>query len=293
MKSNEKTIRVGSRESALAVAQSVWVIERIRRAHPELRIELVTMTSTGDRILDTTLEKIGGKGLFTKELEAALLGGEIDIAVHSLKDVPMELDERLPIVAYSQREDPRDALVFRDGVIKPVVAGCSSARRRVQLSRLFEGIEVESVRGNVNTRLRKLDVGQYDFLVLAAAGLNRLGLGGRISRLLSIEEMLPAACQGVLGVQGRLGEDYGFLDCVNDRGSALCSQAERVFVATLGGGCTLPVAAYAQKSGEEIKLEALYADEERNIFIRKSIVTDPERVLEAAGKLAKEIAASI
>ena len=206
-------IRVGSRESKLAVAQSLLVMEAIRQAHPEVDLELITMKTTGDRILDRTLDQVGGKGLFVKELDRALLDGRVDITVHSMKDLPMELDPRLPLAAVSRREDPRDVLVLPAGAAewdrkKPI--GCASARRKLQLQRLYPGCQVLPVRGNVLTRLEKLDRGEYGALVLASAGLRRLGLEHRISRYFSTDELLPAAGQGVLAVQCRAGWDTGF-----------------------------------------------------------------------------------
>ncbi|RHT45864.1 hydroxymethylbilane synthase, partial [Butyricicoccus sp. AM29-23AC] len=192
-------IKVGSRDSRLAVVQAEEVMRRLGEC------ELVTMKTTGDKILDRTLDKVGGKGLFVKELDRALAAGEVDLTVHSLKDVPMEQPDGLPLIAFPKRADARDALVLPENGNwdreKPI--GCSSARRRVQLSRLFPGIEVKPVRGNVQTRLRRLDSGEYGALVLAAAGLHRLGLENRISRYFSPEEMLPAAGQGILAVQAR------------------------------------------------------------------------------------------
>ena len=198
-----KPIRVGSRESRLAVVQAQEVITRLG-----VPCELVTMKTTGDRILDRTLDQVGGKGLFVRELDRALAAGGIDLAVHSLKDLPMEQPDGLPVVAYLPREDARDALVLPAGAAAPDPAkpiGCASARRRVQLERLFPGLRVEPVRGNVLTRLARLDAGEYGALVLAAAGLRRLGLEARISRLFSPEELLPAAGQGILAVQARAG----------------------------------------------------------------------------------------
>ncbi len=170
----KRKIRVGSRESKLAVVQSEMIIQELKKLHPQLEIELVTMKTTGDKILDRSLDQIGGKGLFVKELDRALLDGEIDLAVHCLKDMPMETPEELPILAYSRREDPRDALVPAKGKENwngQGVIGCSSFRRRIQLQKLYPDAEVRGIRGNIQTRLQKLDSGQYDVLVLAAAGL--------------------------------------------------------------------------------------------------------------------------
>ncbi|MEG0692081.1 MAG: hydroxymethylbilane synthase, partial [Oscillospiraceae bacterium] len=201
-------IRVGSRESKLAVVQSEIVIDAIKKHMPEAQVELITMKTTGDIILDRTLDKIGGKGLFVKELDRALLNNEVDITVHSFKDMPMEVDEQLPIVAVSKREDPRDVLILPNGhtqldFSKPI--GCSSERRRIQLQKLFPNCAVKPVRGNVQKRLEKLDNGEYSALVLAYAGIKRLELEERIHRIFEVAEILPAACQGILVVQSRKG----------------------------------------------------------------------------------------
>ena len=262
-------LRVGSRESRLAVVQSELVMAEIARAHPEIRLELVTMKTTGDKILDRTLDKIGGKGLFVRELDAALRSGRVDLAVHSCKDLPMDLPEDLPLGAFSRREDPRDALVLPPGVreldrSRPI--GCSSARRRLQLEALFPGVEIRPVRGNVLTRLQKLDSGEFGALVLAAAGLKRLGLAGRISRLFSPEELLPAAGQGILAVQCRAGTELSLLDGVRDRDSTLCALAERAFVRELDGGCSSPAAAHAVVSGDTIRVTGLYVDGSEHMY---------------------------
>ena len=258
------TIRIGSRESKLAVIQSELVMDAIRAAHPDIRLELVTMKTTGDKILDRTLDQIGGKGLFVKELDAALQDGRVDVTVHSCKDLPMEENPALPLVAFSRREDPRDVLVLPEGAkeldrAKPI--GCASPRRAVQLRELFPGVEVAPVRGNVLTRLRKLDEGQFAALVLAAAGLKRLGLEGRICRYFTVEEMIPAAGQGILALQSRAGEDLRYLDGVLDADGTACALAERAFVRALDGGCSSPIAAHARLEGETMVLLGLYVDE--------------------------------
>lgn len=278
----KRKIRVGSRESRLAVIQSELIMGLIAQAHPEIELELVTMKTTGDRILDRPLDKVGGKGLFVKELDRALLEGRIDLSIHSLKDMPMEQPEGLPIVAYSKRADPRDVLVLPLGKAldpeKPI--GCSSARRRLQLAALYPGMSVESVRGNVLTRLTKLENG-YAALVLAHAGLSRLGLENRINRVFTTNELIPAAGQGILAIQGREREDYGFLDCVDDAASRRAALAERAFVRTLDGGCSSPVAAYARLEGETLLLTGLYYDEstgKHTIETLKGSRNEPEKL---------------
>ena len=268
-----RTIRVGSRESKLAVIQSELVMEAIRAHHPEITLELVTMKTTGDKILDRTLDQIGGKGLFVKELDAALLDGRVDLTVHSCKDLPMEENPAIPLAGFSKREDPRDVLVLPLGVTeldpaKPI--GCASARRTVQLHDLFPGMKVAPVRGNVLTRLRKLDEGQFSALVLAAAGLKRLGLEGRISRYFTVEEMIPAAGQGIMALQTRAGEHLDDLTGVVDEVGTLCAKAERAFVKRLDGGCSSPIAAHAWIEGETITLAGLYVNKEGKVFRQNS-----------------------
>lgn len=260
----KNTIVVGSRESKLAVVQANYVIDQIKAYSPDLDVRLITMKTTGDKILNQTLDKIGGKGLFVKELDAALLNGQIDIAVHSLKDMPAELDEQLPIFAYSTREQPTDALVLPNGIDKldlkkPI--GSSSARRKMQLQALYPHATIEPVRGNILTRLQKLDDGQFGALVLASAGLIRLGLQHRISKAFTTDEMIPSAGQGILAIQGRKGENYSFIEQINNPLSQYAATAERAFTSALGCGCTAPVAVYAQISKEQIKVKALYLDE--------------------------------
>ena len=258
-----KKLVVGSRESRLAVIQTQLAIQAIRACQPGLEVELLTMKTTGDKILDRTLDQVGGKGLFVKELDAALLAGQVDLTVHSSKDLPMETDPRLPLVAFSRRADPRDALVLPAGAkeldpAKPI--GCSSLRRQLQLKALFPQMKTAPVRGNVLTRLEKLDRGEYAALVLAAAGLQRLGLAGRVSRYFSVEEMLPAAGQGILAVQARADFDPACLREFHDPDSRDCLLAERAFVRALDGGCSSPVAAYATVDGEALTLTGLYVD---------------------------------
>lgn len=289
-------IRVGSRDSKLAVVQSELVMEIIQREHPELELELITMKTTGDLILDRSLDKIGGKGLFVKELDQALRDRRIDFAVHSLKDMPMETPEDLPLLAFSKREDPRDALVLPNRVeaeASPKPIGSSSARRNLQLQKLYPQWTVSGVRGNVLTRLSKLDRGDYSALILASAGLRRLDLENRISRVFEPWEMIPAAGQGIMVVQGRAGEDYGYLSGVNDRNAEFAALAERAFVRALDGGCSSPIAAYAEVEGENIRLTGLYYMEEENRYVTGEISgrsTDGEQLGSAlATRLKSEV----
>lgn len=260
----KKKIVIGSRESRLAVIQSEIVIEYLKKQFPDMDISMITMKTKGDRILDKKLDAIGGKGLFVKELEYALLKKECDICVHSLKDMPMELSPDLPIICYSKREDPRDVLVLPKGASridfeKPI--GTSSARRVVQLQKLYPKAHFAPVRGNVQTRLRKLDEGGFGGIVLAAAGLKRLGLEDRISRYFSVEEVIPAAGQGILAIQGRKDTDRTMFQGFTDADAIAVAQAERGFIRALNGGCSAPSAAYGVIENHNVVLKGLYVDE--------------------------------
>lgn len=287
--------RIGSRASRLAVIQSQMVISYIKEHCPDIEPELVTMKTTGDKILDRTLDKVGGKGLFVKELDQALLDGRSDLSVHSLKDMPMEVPRDLPLIGYSLREDPRDVLVLPKGqdeidFSKPV--GCSSSRRILQFQKLYPQAYFKPIRGNVQTRLKKLDSGEYSATILAAAGLKRLGLTGRISRYFSTDEMIPAAGQGVLAVQGRYGVDYQFLNGFFDETARITSVCERAFVKELNGGCSSPIAAYAKVSDERLILTGLYYDEKTKMHRVGTIsgnAKNPEQSgIELARKLKSE-----
>lgn len=289
-----KTICIGSRESRLAVIQSQILMECLKEHHPHIETRLLTMKTTGDRILDQSLDKIGGKGLFVKELDAALTEGRIDLAVHSLKDMPMETPEELPIVAFSKREDPRDALILPKGCKQrneKLPIGCSSKRRILQLQCLYPDASFQSVRGNVLTRLEKLDRGEYGALVLAVAGLKRLGLDERISRIFTTEEVLPAAGQGVLAVQGRAGEDYSFLASFHDEDAASAAICERAFVRTLDGGCSSPVAAYAKVQKDKLEVTGLYYDQTSGGYITGSQIGDVKKAEQLGKELAIRLAA--
>lgn len=221
------------------------------------------MKTTGDIILDRTLDKVGGKGLFVKELDRALLDGKSNLSVHSLKDMPMEVPKSFRFWPFqSVRIQEMYWCFLRSGGAgsdKPL--GCSSLRRTLQLEKLYPEMEVKSIRGNLQTRLRKLDEGEYSGLILAAAGLKRLGLESRISRYFTPDEMIPSAGQGILAVQGRKGEDYGYLDGYCDRDAWIAGTAERAYVKYLDGGCSSPVAAFAEVDGDEIFIRGLYYSE--------------------------------
>lgn len=285
-------IRIGSRESKLAVIQSQIVMDAIKKYNPDIELELVTMKTTGDIILDKTLDKIGGKGLFVKELDRALLNNEVDITVHSFKDMPMEVDQRLPVVAVSKRETPNDVLVLPKGetsldlnsLDKPI--GCSSARRKTQLKTIYPNCRVEPVRGNVLTRLEKLDRGEFSALVLAHAGLKRLSLEDRISRIFTVQESIPAACQGILAIQARAGFDVSFLSDFNDDDTYTISIAERSFVKALNGGCSSPIASYAVIDGDMLTLTGMYVNEKTESVHIKTMIDNKSNAVQLGEKLA-------
>jgi len=263
-----RQIRIGSRDSVLAIKQAEIVIASVKAKFPAINFQLVKIKTTGDKILDRNLDAIGGKGLFIKELEQALIDEKIDLAVHSYKDMPYEEMDDLPIVALSKRESPFDVLVLplhtnHLNLEKPI--GSCSPRRTIQFNKLYPTSYAKAVRGNVITRLSKLDKGEYSALILAEAGLNRISLRDRISRVFSANEMIPSASQGILAIQGRSGDDYSYLDSFHSRESEIVSRAERQFLKTLGSSCTSPVAAYAQTKGNEILLMGMYVNDGGNI----------------------------
>jgi len=287
-------IRVGSRESALAVIQSEMLMDGIRNYDDSIELELITMKTKGDKILDRNLDKIGGKGLFIKELEIALAANEVDLVVHCVKDMTMDVSEELPVLACSVREDPRDALILPEGVTeldlsKPI--GCSSNRRIIQLKQLFPEATFEPMRGNVQTRLAKVDSGHFAATLLAVAGLKRAGLEHRISRIFEPDEMIPSAGQGVLAVQGRAGQDTSFLKGFDNRDAWRSSLCERSFVRTLDGGCTSPIAAFASIDGDMIKLTGMDIDKDGNpvVLSCESVAVTDEECVELGHSLALQM----
>jgi len=251
---------IGTRGSALALWQANHVAGRLRDAHAGLEVELRIIKTKGDKIQDVPLAKVGGKGLFVKEIEEALRRGEVDLAVHSIKDLPTELVDGLTLAAITEREDPRDALVSRSGPLDELPAGAilgtSSLRRRCQALALRPDLEVRDLRGNVDTRLRKLDEGLYDAVLLAAAGLRRLGHVERATEILDPARMIPAVGQGALGIEVRLGEE-DLVAPLHHEPTALRVRAERALLQDLGGGCQVPVAAHATLSAESLELRGL------------------------------------
>ena len=293
MMTNKQTLIIGSRASELAVAQSDLAAAYLKRTHPQIDVRIETMTTTGDKILNRRLDEIGGKGLFVKELDQALRDGRTDLSVHSLKDMPMEVPDDLPLIGVSAREDPRDVLVLPLGKADPSKpVGTSSRRRILQLRKLFPDARFESVRGNLRTRLRKLDEGQYSALILAAAGLKRLGLEERISRYFTVEEIIPSAGQGILALQGRAGMDYTALDGFLDEKAGFEAAAERAFVRALGGGCTSPIAAHAVYDNGSLTLWGFFYDDESDREARQ-VTSVPVHSQEDAVKAGEALAAGI
>ena len=290
-----KTLIVGSRDSALAVVQSMTVVRRLQELLPDTEVRLLTMKTTGDRILDRTLDRVGGKGLFVKELDAALRDRRADLTVHSLKDVPMETPEDLPLLGFTRREDPRDVLVLPEGAAAPDPAkpiGSASLRRSLQLRNLYPGFRIEPVRGNLQTRLRKLDEGQFGALVLAAAGLKRLGLEQRISRIFTVHEMIPAAGQGILAIQGRAGEDHPWLDALTDADATAAALCERAFARALDGGCTSPVCAHAWPENGRLRVLGLYYDERSGGWTTGEALGEPDSAEALGRELAERLRSS-
>jgi hydroxymethylbilane synthase len=284
-----RTLRIGTRGSALARRQADIVIAALRDRLPDVEVETVVTQTEGDRRADAPLEEIGGQGVFVKDIEASLLRGEIDLAVHSLKDMPPESPPGLAIAAVLPRGDARDALVARDGAtlaqLRPGARiGSDSRRRAVQVLAIRPDVRMESIRGNVDTRLRKVEAGEYDAAVLAVAGLERLGLVGRATQVFSEREMLPAVGQGVLALQCRAADDglVEALQAVDDRDTRVAITAERAFLRALGAGCRLPVGAYATVTGETLRMNALLADESSKSF--RGNASGPAGSAEALGK---------
>ena len=269
---------IGTRRSKLALWQAEWVHARLRELEPELAVSLKRIKTTGDKILDTPLASIGGKGLFVKEIEEALLRGEIDLAVHSMKDVPTRLPAGLEILAIPEREDPRDVLITRNKVslarlVPGSRIGTSSLRRQAQLLHYRPDLSIQILRGNLDTRLRKLEAGEYDGIILAAAGIKRLGWSDRVTEYLSPDVCLPAIGQGALALEGRT--DDGFVRAVVARldhhPTRIAVTAERAFLERLEGGCQVPIAAHAAITNGTLTLSALIAGVDGRRLVRDSV----------------------
>lgn len=294
------TLTIATRKSPLALWQAEYVKARLEHLHPELTVVLLPMTSRGDHILDVPLAKVGGKGLFVKELEHALLAGEADIAVHSMKDVPMEFPEGLGLSVICEREDPRDAFVsgkyscFED-LPTGAVVGTSSLRRQCQLLEQRPDLEIRFLRGNVNTRLRKLDDGEYDAIILAAAGLMRLEMTDRIAQYLAPEVCLPAGGQGAVGIECRLDDEQvqAWLAPLNDTTTYECVAAERAMNRRLEGGCQVPIASYAIHSadGQQLWLRGLVGSPDGTTMLVDEVSGTPQQADALGVELAERLLA--
>ncbi|MGQ2965708.1 hydroxymethylbilane synthase [Methylophilus sp.] len=285
-----KSLVIASRESALAMWQAQHIQARLQALYPQCEVSILGMTTTGDQILDSPLSRIGGKGLFVKELESALADGRADLAVHSLKDVPMHLPEGFALAATGEREDPRDAFVSNrysslEELPAGSVVGTSSLRRQSQIQARFPQLKIESLRGNVQTRLRKLDEGQYAAIILAAAGLIRLGLGERIKGFIDPAQSIPAVGQGALGIEINASRHdlMAILAPLNHVDTQLCVEAERGFSRALAGSCTVPLGAYATKQDDTITINGFVASVDGRQMLKES-VTGPAQGAEKLGQ---------
>jgi hydroxymethylbilane synthase len=267
-------LRIGTRGSALALAQTHWVAERLMGKHPRITIEIVPIKTTGDRMQSVSLSVIGGKGVFVKEIEEALLKGEVDLAIHSMKDLPSEIPADLVIGAVPEREDPRDVFISGDGrrleqLTPGARIGTGSLRRGLQLRRLVPDVEVVSIRGNLDTRIRKIEREKLDGIIVAAAGLRRMGWESRVTQFIPVDSMIPAVGQGALAVEWRradavAGEIVSFL---NDPVTEQAVMAERAFLGVLGGGCQVPVAAHATIEGDVLHMRAFIGTTDGSVFL--------------------------
>jgi hydroxymethylbilane synthase len=295
-----KELRIATRKSQLALWQAEHVAALLREAHPGLQIELVPLLTQGDRIQDRSLAAIGGKGLFIKELEVAIEDLRADIAVHSMKDVPAELPHGLTIGAVLKRADPRDALATTSGIARledlprGAIVGTSSLRRQAQLYALRPDLSIQSLRGNVDTRIRKLDAGGMDAIVLACAGLVRLGLESRITARLDPKVCLPAVTQGVIGIECRSNDvrTAGLLQALEDAATRKVMDAERAFAARLGGSCQSPIAAYAELDADRITLRGLVAEPDGSHLLRDTSSGDLENPAALGRQLAERMLAA-
>ena len=291
-----KILKIATRQSPLALWQAEHIRARLEAMHADLKVELVTFVTQGDKILDTPLAKIGGKGLFVKELEEALLDGRADLAVHSMKDVPMALPEGLTLAVICEREDPLDAFVsntYNSFAELPHGAkvGTSSLRRKCQILKQRPDLEIIDLRGNVGTRLSKLDAGLYDAIILASAGLNRLGLADRIRHTLQLEISLPAVGQGALGLECR-ATDQAVLDLIlpllHDE-TDICVRAERAFNAYLEGGCQVPIAGYASLSQGQLHIEGRVGSVDGATLLKVELKGTPEQAEQLGETLAQKL----
>jgi hydroxymethylbilane synthase len=293
---SKETIRIATRKSPLAMWQAEYVRDRLMAAHPGLQVELMGMTTQGDKILDSPLAKIGGKGLFVKELEVSMLAGETDIAVHSMKDVPVEFPEGLHLAVICEREDPRDAFVSNnfkslDELPHGAKVGTSSLRRQCQIHARRPDLEIIDLRGNVNSRLKKLDDGMYDAIILAAAGLIRLGFTDRITQFIDTGVSLPAIGQGAVGIECRSDDARvnALLAALNDTDTKTRVLAERAMNHRLEGGCQVPIAGHAVLDGDTIHLRGLVGNPDGSEIVRGEISGPASEAEQLGVKLADDL----
>jgi hydroxymethylbilane synthase len=298
MSTSPRKLVIASRESALAMWQARHIQARLQALYPEATVEILGMTTTGDQILDSPLARIGGKGLFVKELEQALADGRADLAVHSMKDVPMNLPDGFALAATGEREDPRDAFVSvnyarLEDLPSGSVVGTSSLRRQSQLQARFPHLRIESLRGNLQTRLRKLDEGQYAAIILAAAGLKRLGLEKRITQFIEPEQSIPAVGQGALGIEIRADRDdmRSVLAPLNHPDTAACVEAERAMSRALAGSCTVPLGAYAHIENGMLRMIGFVASIDGREMVRDSVEGQPQDADALGRELAQKLIA--
>ena len=290
-------IIIATRGSKLALWQAEWIKSQIENLIPDIKVELNKIKTTGDKILDVPLAQVGGKGLFVKEIEEAILRGEADLAVHSMKDVPADLPEGLHLSAICEREDPRDALIAREGISglgdlpQGGHVGTSSLRRICQLLNKRPDLKITQLRGNVDTRLRKLKEGQFDAIILATAGVKRLGYADRITEKISMDISLPAIGQGAVGIECRTDDDFinDLLSKLNHKETWICVTAERAFLKKLEGGCQVPIAAYAQLHDGNLVIEGLVGSLDGKTLIRESIDGRPEEAESLGTTLAENL----
>lgn len=294
----DNILRIATRKSPLAIWQAEHVTERLQQLHPQLQIELVRMSTSGDKLLDSPLSQVGGKGLFVKELEQGLLSGAADIAVHSMKDVPVELPPGLHLPVILPREDPRDAFVSNhyasiDELPSGARVGTASLRRQCQLRARRPDLDIVTLRGNVNSRLAKLDAGDFAAILLAAAGLIRLGMGARITRLLQPDESLPAIGQGAIGIECRDGDSrvLDLIGALDHASTHICVRAERALNTRLHGGCQVPIAGFAELGHGVILLRGLVGSLDGQRFVRGDISGKPEDAEELGTVLAEDLLA--
>jgi len=295
----QRIIKIATRQSPLALWQAEYVAERLQQAHPGIKTELVKMVTKGDKILDAPLAKIGGKGLFVKELEQGMLEGKADIAVHSMKDVPVEFPQGLHLAVILPREDPHDAFVSNqyqslDDLPVNAKIGTSSLRRQCQIAEHFPHAQILSLRGNVNTRLAKLDAGDYDAIILAAAGLKRLGFADRITQQLDTSISLPAIGQGAVGIECRVDdvEMNQLLEPLHDQESTIRVRAERAMNARLNGGCQVPIAGFAELQNGQLFMRGLVGKPDGSILYRAEKTGAIEQAEEIGRSIADELLAS-